>query len=289
MKIRTQAAVLSIGCFLSMVCAAQTVKFNLQPQPGRTVEIHSEDSSKMVLNLTGDSELIEKNRALGVTFPLQVETRRRNLQEMVTSAKNKDESFSVRLNFLERSTESIDKNGNVLPIRDAQSEFVGANINAEVGADGVFRFISIEGKNIRPELKSVLPQLMDGFSSSNKSLEGKQVSIGESISEDFTLDMPMPKLQPINLSATTTYTLISVNDGIAQFQTKTKFTLGKNPETVQIEASGSSTGTMEYDVKKQLMTILSSVTSMKLKMIAGELQLESDVVMQQTMTQSLKN
>lgn len=288
MKIGIKIALLSFGCFVSMGGAAQTVKLTLLPQPGRIVDIHNEDSSKMILNLIGDSELIENNRARGVTFPLQIDTRRRSHQEMVTSPKKNDASFSFRFNFLEASTESVDKDGNVLPIRDAQSEFIGSTLNAEIGADGEFKSIAIEGKNVTPELKSLLPQIIESLSGSNKSLEGAQVSLGESINQDFSLDMPMPKLQPIKLSGTTTYTLISVNDGIAQFQMKTIFTLGKNPEEVQIEASGSGTGTMEYDVKKQLMRKLLSVTSMKLKIIAGQLQIESDGVMQQTMTQSLK-
>jgi len=118
--------------------------------------------------------------------------------------------------------------------------------------------------------KSVLPALpdkaIDGLAHSvlkqafgaMSGLEGRHMKIGDSVEIPFDLQMPIaqfPAKGPANV--TTVYTLRTIRQGIATFDTAVKMEMGLainegQPQKVNVTTNGSGTGTLEYRIADHL-------------------------------------
>lgn len=284
---RTLSILLLLASLASPATAVESVTLSFAPKPGRVVDVITENDAKLILNLTGDQELIERNRARGVSFPHLTHTRQRNHQRTVTSEANSDGSFPLRIQFLEAESHTVDRDGKAFAMRVPLTDFVDGSINALVRPNGKIEFVSLDGGHLKPEVTTMLPQFLENLFGSMKSMEGAHVQVGGSIDQKSYFDMPVPGFQPIRFAVDAKYTLQRIANGIAQFSLNFTYTIDQVPTSMRVQASGSGTGAMEYDVRSNLMRNTTSTTSMEMTVNAGRSIMTSNAEMRQTTTQSL--
>lgn len=284
---RTLSILLLLAAFASPTSAAESVTLSFAPKPGRVVDVVTENDAKLTTSLTGDPELIERNRARGVSFPHVTHTRQRNHQRTVTSKANSDGSFPLKVQFLEAESHTVDRDGKAFPMRAPLTDFVGGGINALARPNGRVEFVSLDGDHLKPEITAMLPNFLENLFGAMQSMEGAHVQVGGSMDQKSSFDMPVPGFQPIRFAVNAKYTLQRIANGIALFSLSFTYTIDQVPTSMRVLASGGGTGTMEYDMHSNLMLSTTSTTSMEMTVNAGRTIMTSSAETRQTTTQSL--
>jgi len=267
--------------------AAESVTLSFVPKPERSVDAVTENDTKLVANLTGDPELVERNRIRGLVFPYLIHTHQRNHRRTVTSKANSDGSIPLEIQFLEAESNSVDRDGKALAMRASLSDFVGVSIKALARPDGRVEFVSMDGGHLKPEVMAMLPKFLENVFGSMKSIEGAHIEVGGSINQKSFFDMPVPGFQPIRFAVDTKFTLQRIANGIALFSVNFTYIIDQVPTSMRVHASGGGTGAMEYDVSNNLMLNMTTTTSMEMTVNAGQAIVTSNAEMRQTTKQSL--
>ena len=270
MLFRSIAVISLIALVCTRSLATETVVLTFVPRPDRVVNTETETIYLQSINLTGDDELVERNRARGVTFPLRLQSTGHQHIRSTTGPLANDGSFPLSLELLESSSQTVDQIGNSVPIKSPTADLVGMRVNALVSPSGSVEFVSLEGGDQKPELAKLIPQLLTSTFDSMKSLEGVALKVGESTQKSFVLDIPVPNIQTLRFSAVTTYKLLAVTGGTAKFSTSTTYVLQQPESSIQVEADGTGFGSMEYDVSRQVLQSADSEGSMKMSVRYGK-------------------
>jgi hypothetical protein len=104
---------------------------------------------------------------------------------------------------------------------------------------------SVVSAGLTMEYKKTLLQAMQN-TFSQLSFPEKKVKVGESFSIESPLSIPVAGVT-IEMTITTTYTLLSVTNGIADINVSQTYTMKTNASKYTIKATGSGKGKMLYD------------------------------------------
>lgn len=268
--------------------ASESVTLSFAPRADRVIDSTTQTFALQKINITGDDQVIEMNRARGVTFPVHLQTTETQTSRLWTGRADTTGSYPMSIEYLSANSQTVNQLGYAIPMKAPAADLVGMRINATVLPNGSIEFGSIENGNGKPELIAMAPRLLSAVFESMKSLDGVALNVGDSRTQDFTFDMPLPGVAPIRFSGQMVYKLISVSGGIAKFSTATTYTLQQPEDGISIQAKGSGFGSMEYDAAHQHNKSMISQTSMQVSVHFGKGLMTADLTMRQSITFELQ-
>lgn len=221
---------------LSCFCFAQDeLTFKIIYKPSTKYNLTTKQTTHTEATYSGSDEFLEKLKEKGVQNPTITKVGATVESEFNTGKLNGSGTFPVTMVFIRTSN-----NDNNTQIPD------GTTIYGTGTTTDLPTFDSVASATLSDEFKEGLLLTMKSLFS-QVSLPEKKLKVGESFSQETPLSIPIgaSKLEMVVLTG---YRLVSINNGVGNFdivQTYTlKTTIGEQP----INATGKGKGSLQYDI-----------------------------------------
>jgi len=280
--------VLFICANTSVANAEQAVILNLSDQPEKAVKVVTTSNTKLVFDIKGNEELIEKNRQRGVIFPVKLSNFKTHRISTVTGPTNENGSFKFERKFEDAASYTEDVNGNRVRIPDNMDDMVGLVIKGLIEVDGKMKVLELSGGNMDSKKKELLYSIFES-NSLNETAPNKPLKVGDSFSTETPFLMPVPGQQPIQFKNNTKYTFMRIKGDLAIFDMVVSFSLSNPAQGAQIKANGSGEGIMKYNIKSNMQEKQDLTFSMKMQITAGQTKVFSILKSESKMEQYIFN
>lgn len=208
--------------------------FRVQYKPETTYTQTLEQSSHSDIKYSGSKEFLQMLKNKGVQNPA-VTDKISSTESVVKTGKVTDgDQYPLTIEFV-KSTSSDGKN--IIPN--------GTVIYGRGTTRAMPTLDSIASSGLSDDYKKTLLQAMRS-TFSQLSFPEKKVKVGESFSIESPLTIPVAGVT-IEMTITTTYTLLSVTNGIADIDVTQAYKMKTNVSKYTVSASGSGKGKMLYD------------------------------------------
>jgi hypothetical protein len=209
------------------------LKFQYKPETkySQTVEVNSHSE----VTYSGSEEFLLKLKDKGVQNPTIANTIYNIKSVSKTGKLIAGTNFPLTIEFVQTK------------IRDNKREIPkGTRIYGHCSIGSMPTLDSIVSKGLDEEFKKTLLQAMQS-TFSQLSLPEKTVKVGESFSIETPLLIPIAGVT-IEMTSTTNYKLLSIANGIADFDISQVFTMKSTITNYTIKAAGHGNGKLLYDV-----------------------------------------
>ncbi len=208
--------------------------FRIQYKPETTYTQTMEQSSHSDIKYSGSKEFLQVLKNKGVQNPT-VTNKVSTTESVVKTGKVTDGAqYPLTIEFV-KSTSSDGKN--IIPN--------GTVIYGRVSSGAMPTLDSVVSSGLEEGYKKTLLQAMQN-TFSQLSFPEKKIKVGESFSIESPLSIPVAGVT-IEMTITTTYTLVSVTNGIANINVSQAYKMKANVSKYSINATGSGKGKMLYD------------------------------------------
>lgn len=247
-------SIILIFFILQLSCAKppqDSVTLEIQYKPETKYSYTSEQTLQSVINYTGKQKALQELKKRGIQNP-GITNKIIKVQANLIAGKFDDESFfPVKVEY-KRTLK--DDRGEELSIN--------ATIHGKCLKDQqpVFDIVIAEGLDKKYKL-TLLETWKNTFS--QLSFSGNKIKIGEQISTESPYSIPMEGSE-IEMTVQTTYKLISIKDGIADFDISQKYTMIPKLLDNSFKGTVKGEGHMIYDISNRIALNYTLKTEMEL-------------------------
>ena len=248
-----------------------SLTFKIQYQPEKTYNCTSERITNSIIKYSGAEKSLQKLKSMGHQNPT-FSNKKSNTEWVLKTGKRVDETeFPVTVDYV--ITVSNDgKKGT--PVK--------ANFSGKFLSNNMPVFNSIVSDGLDEKDKATLLQSLQS-TFTQLSFPGRKVKIGEKFSIENPSSIPMEG-STVDVVITTNYQLISISEGIAQFDISQQYTL--NPKLMDNSLKGSVTGKghLVYDIAHTIVLNYTLDTEMRInkKLDSFEFELKTNSGIVQT-------
>ena len=132
-----------------------------------------------------------------------------------------------------------------------------------------FKVDTIIGDKVSQQMRNVLKTTLESVQQSIKFPE-KPIKVGETFNSEIPMKIPMEGMNPISVKINMEYLLTEIKDGKAFFDIKQTVGLDMSQEQLNVIASGTGTGTSEFDIKENYLTKYKSELPMDMTIKVNE-------------------
>lgn len=228
-----------------------TIKARHMPKTTYNQKVVLTTDLKMVY--TGSAEFLENIKKQGMENPMIVSTVKETEIRTVTGAVSKENTFPLTMEFVDSKSSDGKKY-----IPD------GTIIYGKGFTDKLPVLDSIASDGLEESLKQLILQTSQSLLSQIKVPE-KTLKIGDSFSIDNPITIPIASIT-MNMTMTTTYKLLSVKKGIAEFDMSLVYKVNAEIKDYPINATGTGKGKMFYNIDKSFYDKYELVSEMAMQM-----------------------
>lgn len=273
---------------ITQLKAQQGVVFKVKYSPNKNYQMAVNMGMKINATMTGDSSLINKLKAEGITQPVTVDLKLALNGNMKSGAVGADNNFPLNMDF--KITDlSVSANGKQAPIPPSISE-KDIKLAAHVGQDGKFMIDSVGGKKANDTIQKKMKQTMDLIQKQIQFPE-KPLKPGDSFTQSMPMNMPMNMPMGGNsdmkIDAGVTYKLISISDGKAYFDMIPNFNMSFTIKNTAISINGTGTGKMVYSIKDNFPLSKDANFTMKIKVTSAKLNVDATAAITTSYTSTI--
>jgi hypothetical protein len=219
-------------------CNSQTkdeLTFKVQYKPETKYSQTIEQTSHSDMKYSGSEEFLQKLKVKGVQNPT-ITDKTSKIESVFKTGKLIDgTNFPLTMEFVKTTSSDGKKD-----IPDGTLLYGHGSIGNMPTLD------SIVSNGLDEEFKKTLLQAMQS-TFSQLSFPKKRVKVGESFSRESPLSIPIAGVT-IEMTITTIYKLLSITNGIADFDVSQVYTMKSTITKYTIKATGSGKGKLLYDV-----------------------------------------
>lgn len=256
---------------LSFSQKGNEVTIKVRHTPNTTYNQMIRLTSDMKMLYTGSPEFLENIKNKGVDNPMVVSTVRDTELRTVTGALSNDNTFPLTMEFVSSKSGDGKK---IIPD--------GTIIYGRGFPDKLPVLDSIASNGLEESLKNIILTTSQSLFSQLKMPE-KTLRVGESFSIDNPITIPIASLT-MDMMITTTYKLLNIKKGIAEFDMTLVYKLKGEMEDYPISATGAGTGKMFYNVKHSFYDKYEIVSEMTMQMKQDNFGLDLTTKTSHTMT-----
>jgi hypothetical protein len=217
------------------------VILKVQYQPEKTYHISTIRGTETVITYSGQPVAMRKLKSMNIKNPTISKVKTKTDTELVTGKKSVDSSFPVSLTY--KKTMSLDGK-NEIP--------EGSVVQGEIIGDQLPSFSSVTSGTLNFEQKAQLLQTVQTTFEQFKFPE-QRLKIGDQFSTDRPMEMAMES-STIEITVTTTYKLLSIKNGMAQFELAQSYQMTPKIMDNSFTGTGSGKGQLTYDTANSLIT-----------------------------------
>lgn len=246
------------------------VLFKVRYSPSTKYSETLEQSTQMTVKYHGDQAFLEKLEDQGIKNPTVTDKSSKTLAEFKTGKLTDGVHFPLTMEFI--STTSTDGKK---AIPD------GTIIYGKSTLDSMPTLDSISSPGMEDDVKKVFLKTM-GNLFSQISFPSKKLNVGDTFIHALPVTIPIGGLT-IKMNISTIYKLVSIDNGIANFDISQVYDMTLDEYTT--EGSGTGKGQIKYDMAHSFYSYYQEATEMKLKMKLKDFTL--DLSSKSTYTQNI--
>ena len=194
---------------------------------------------------------MRKLKSMNIKNPTISKVKTKTDTELVTGKRSADKSFPVRLTY--KKTMSLDGK-NEIP--------EGSLVQGEITGDQLPTFNSVTSETLSFEQKAQLLQMVQTTFEQLKFPE-QQVKVGDQFTTNRPMEMAMEG-STIDIVVTTTYKLLSIKNGIAEFELGQSYQMTPKIMDNSFTGKGSGKGHISFNITNSLITDYSIKTELEM-------------------------
>jgi hypothetical protein len=235
--------VLSLFLFVSLKSNAQKeVVFKIKMLPDHSYASVMNINMNMEMNMTGDSSFMNKAKSAGQKFPVMMLMQSGVNTDLKTSAFNSKKEIPFVMKVQSKASKmTMSGTESIIPVPMTNQNYYGAFIEEKKA-----RIDSISGNTIDEKGKAAIIKMMDGLQANIKFPE-KPMKIGDTFHQDIPMELPIAGMSAKAISKTT-YTLLSIANGKANFGMKYTIVMDMNAQQITMSMDGDGDGAFGYDL-----------------------------------------
>jgi len=217
------------------------VILKVQYQPEKTYNISTIRGTETVITYSGQDIAMRKLKSMNVKNPTISKVKTKTDTELVTGKRSDDKSLPVSLTY--KKTMSLDGK-NEIP--------EGSVVHGEIMGNQLPIFSSVTSGTLNTEQKAQLLQTVQTTFEQFKFPE-QRLKVGDQFSTDRPMEMAMEG-STIEIIVTTTHKLLSIKNGIAQFELGQSYQMTPKRMDNSFTGTGSGKGQLSFDIGNSLIT-----------------------------------
>ncbi|HSY60621.1 MAG TPA: hypothetical protein VK796_02045 [Cytophaga sp.] len=210
--------------------------FTTQLLPEKKYDQTIEQTSMAELTYIASKEFLQKLKAKGIENPTITNTNSVTESVVKTGQLNSDDRFPVTMEFVKTTSSDGKKT-----IPD------GAIVYGHATTKTLPQFDSIVSDGLDAKMKSTILKTLES-TFAQMALPERKVKVGESFSIKTPLALPIAGMN-VEMDITTKYKLISVKNGMADFDITQVYTMKLNYSKYEIKGKGTGDGKLVYDIE----------------------------------------
>lgn len=227
------------------------VILKVQYQPEKTYHISTIRGTETVITYSGQEIAMRKLKSMRVKNPTISKVRTKTDAELVTGKNSADSSFQANLTY--KKIMSLDGKNEIPEGTVVQGEIKGEELPA---------FNKVVSNTLSIDQRIQLLQTVQNTFEQFKFPE-QRLKIGDQFSVDRPTEIAMES-STIAIVVTTTYTLLSIKNDIAQFELSQSYLMTPKTMDNSFTGTGSGKGQLSYDIANFLITEYSIKTELEM-------------------------
>lgn len=227
------------------------LSLKVQYQPEKTYNISTIRGTETVITYSGKEIAMRKLKSMNIKNPTISKVKTKTDTELVTGKRSADKSFPVSLTY--KKTMSLDGK-NEIP--------EGSVVEGEITGEELPTFSKVSSATLSIDQKNQLLQTVQNTFEQFKFPE-QRLKTGEQFSTDRPMEMAMEG-STIDIVVTTTYKLLSIKNGLAQFDLSQSYQMTPKTMDNSFTGSGSGKGQLNYKIENSLITDYSIKTELEM-------------------------
>jgi hypothetical protein len=150
-----------------------------------------------------------------------------------------------------------------------EKSYSGMKILGKYNIENKFKVDTIIGENVSLQIRNVLKTTLESVQQTIKFPE-KPMKVGDTFNNEIPIKIPIEGMNPISIKIYMEYFLTEIKESKAFFNIKQIVRLDLSEDQFNIIASGTGTGTSEFDIKENYLTKYNSELPMNITIKANE-------------------
>ena len=254
--------ILVVSALLLWNCSTNKFVFEVKQLENRIYKMTMKTNIKSLIDFEAPQEILDKIKANGLQLPMDVTQEQVMVFRTYTNEKKDDIiPFQGSLD----SISSIQYRNGELVEQSAQSGLDTSFTMSGYYKNGKTVIESIKGNGIYPSIEQSIKQAVEKMMAS-LNFPKEPIQIGDSFSNSIPVTIPVQGITNVNISITTHYKLMRIENNLAYFDIVQDFDLNSEGEKDKTVLKGHGNGKMVYD--RNLFQMISMTTTSKIKMQA---------------------
>lgn len=224
--------------------AQKGVIFKMKYQPNHNYTMATGMTMNFDVNLSGNEDIIEKLKAQGFTQPMKANMTMNLSGNTKTGQAAANDIFpmSVTYKFDQMSVKIGDRDIPMPPKLNTSTTIYG-----HAGKEGRFKADSISGNGMKDTSEKKITQMMNAIQNKIKFPE-KPLHVGDTFTQEMPVSIPITQGEG-NTNINATYKLVSIENGLANFDVVQNANIQLNVKGVTLKITGAGTGKLVYSIK----------------------------------------
>ena len=260
---------------ITQLQAQNSVVCKIKYLPNHTYQTATNLTMKILVNMNGNKEMIDKLSSQGITMPLNLDVKLALDGNLKSGSVGADNSFPLNMTYKINQL-SIQANGKDIPM-PANIEGKSFRIAAHSTQDGVLKVDSVDGKTARDSALKNNEQMMNMLRNAVK-FPDRPLKAGDTFTIGSPITIPV-KGNNAKLDFKVIYKLVSIADGKANFDIIQNLNMSFQMKKVNVSLSGTGNGKMAYSIKDNMPLNTGSDFNMKIKVVVDTLNVDGTATM----------
>jgi hypothetical protein len=245
--------------------AQENVIFKTKFKPNKKYKTQLKSTSHSEIEFIADQEIMDRIKSKGIELPMIMESETNMATDIITKNLDKNGEFPGTIEYGKMISKTIISGKTTTE----EKPYSGMKILGKYDIHNKFKVDTIIGDKISQQMRNVLKTTLESVQQAIKFPE-KPITVGESFSSEIPMTIPMEGMNPIAVKINMEYLLIEIKNGKAFFDIKQTLGLDMSQEQLNIIASGTGTGTSEFDIKENSLTKYKSELPMNMTIKVNE-------------------
>ena len=260
------------------ICNAQSINFKIGYKPDHNYQLTGDMKLSITTDLSSVPKLADQLKQQGIAEPVNAAMTMQMECAIKTGAPAADKTFPYQMGF-DMPSMTVNVNGKDMPIPMPKN--TSTRMFGHITAGGQMSVDSLNGQKIPDSVAQKTLGMMNSMMRMVK-FPDHPLKVGESFTQQIPLNIPM--LSGMSNNIATTYTLVSVQGNVANFDVKQDMNMHMDIKgKVTISMTGAGTGKMTYDIAKSFPVTYTTDASMDIAVKADNINVTGKMQMGGTM------
>jgi hypothetical protein len=246
-------------------CAQESVVFKIKFKPNKKYKTQLKTTSHTEIEFIADQEIIDRIKSKGIELPMITESVTNMATDIITQNLDKNGEFPATMEY-----------GKMISLTTISGKttteekpYSGMKILGKYDIENKFKVDTIIGDKVSQQMRNVLKTTLESVQQAIK-FPKKPMSVGETFNSEIPMTIPIEGMNPISVKINMEYLLTEIKGEKAFFDIKQTIGLDMNQEQLNVIASGTGTGTSEFDIKENYLTKYKSELPMDMTIKVNE-------------------